>query len=87
MTVLMDVSVWLVGSLVLGSGVGGILRFADQRQIDEQEAITSSETTRDSCRTSRSEQRLQDQASNLSFDIAFQGVNPELAKIVAIERS
>jgi hypothetical protein len=32
MTVLMDVSVWLVGSFVLGLAVGGILRFAGQRQ-------------------------------------------------------
>jgi len=83
----MDVSVWLVGSFVLGLAVGGILRFADLRQIDEQEAITSWEATHDSCRMSPSEPHLQGQASNLSFDIAFQGVNPELAKIVAVERS
>ena len=31
MTVVMDVGVWLVGSLVLGMAVGGLLGFANQR--------------------------------------------------------
>jgi hypothetical protein len=41
MTVIVDVSVWLVGSLVLGLAVGGILRLANRCQIDEEQAITS----------------------------------------------
>jgi hypothetical protein len=75
MTVLMDVSVWLLGSFVLGLAVGGILRFAGQRQIDEQEAITSWEATHDSCRTSRSEPRLQPVCSGRAIHAVVFGEN------------